>query len=60
MITTTAVELIANLKHYHPGTGVAIEDVNDVGFQITDFVFENNVLTIVIGEESDSGEEDGE
>lgn len=49
-MTTTVVELIANLKHYPDNTKVVITDVDDVEFAITDFKFENNIVNIVIGE----------
>ncbi|MDZ8239703.1 MAG: hypothetical protein RMZ69_21565 [Nostoc sp. ChiQUE01a] len=49
-MTTTVVELIANLKHYPDNTKVVITDVDDVEFAIVDFKFENNIVNIVIGE----------
>ncbi|MDZ8108975.1 MAG: hypothetical protein RM338_25585 [Nostoc sp. DedQUE12a] len=49
-MTTTVVELIANLKHYPGNTKVVITDVDDVEFAIVDFQYENDKLTILIGE----------
>lgn len=56
-MTTTVVELIANLKHYPGITKVVITDVDDIEFAIVDFQHENDKLTIVIGEKEDDEEE---
>ncbi|MBC1242042.1 hypothetical protein [Nostoc sp. 2RC] len=49
-MTTTVVELIANLKHYPDNTKVIITDVDDNEFALVDFKHENNTVNIVIGE----------
>lgn len=49
-MTTTVVELIANLKHYPDNTKVVITDVDDTEFALVDFKHENNTVNIVIGE----------
>ncbi|MHC5821507.1 MAG: hypothetical protein ACYT04_37980 [Nostoc sp.] len=49
-MTTTVLELLANLKPYPDATKVVIQDVDDQEFAIVDYVFSENVLTIKIGE----------
>ncbi|AVH73830.1 hypothetical protein NLP_5532 [Nostoc sp. 'Lobaria pulmonaria (5183) cyanobiont'] len=59
-MTTTILELLANLKIYPSDTVVTIKDVDDQEFSITDFQSEGNALTIVIGEKEYEEEEDDE
>jgi hypothetical protein len=49
-MTTTVLELIANLKHYPDLTVVTITDIYDQEFVIVDFKSETNTLNIIIGE----------
>lgn len=49
-MTTTVLELIANLKHYPGETVVTITDVDDQEFAIVDFKSGNNKINIIIGE----------
>ncbi|MEH2445832.1 MAG: hypothetical protein V7K18_08615 [Nostoc sp.] len=56
-MTTTVQELIANLKHHPDNTVVTIKDVDDQEFAIVDFVLENYILNIIIGEKVEVEEE---
>ncbi|MEH1894123.1 MAG: hypothetical protein V7K94_02180 [Nostoc sp.] len=58
-MTTTVLELTANLKHYPGATAVTIKDVDDVEFAIVDFHSGDDGVTIVIGSKVD-GESDEE
>jgi hypothetical protein len=57
-MTTTILEMIANLKHYPGDTVVTIKDVDDVEFAIVDFKSFDGGLTIIIGEKDDEEEEE--
>lgn len=57
-MTTTVLELLANLKHYPDDTKVVITDVDDTEFAIVDFKHENNTLNIVIGSTEDEDEDE--
>ena len=49
-MTTTVLELLANLKHYPDTTVITIQDVDDVEFAIVDFKSGDDGVTIIIGE----------
>lgn len=57
-MTTTVLELLANLKHYPDTTVITIQDVDDVEFAIVDLKSENNTVTIIIGMKEEEGEEE--
>ncbi|MBN3926102.1 hypothetical protein [Nostoc sp. NMS4] len=60
-MTTTVLELLANLKHYPDHTLITIRDVDDVEFAIVDFQSEaNNSVTIIIEEKVESEGDEGE
>jgi hypothetical protein len=56
-MTTTVLELIAQLKHYPDNTVVTITDVDDVEFAIVDIQPRNRILNIVIGKKVEPEEE---
>ncbi|MBN3942996.1 MAG: hypothetical protein V7L21_26320 [Nostoc sp.] len=60
-MTSTVGELIENLKDYPAETVLAVKDVDDVEFAITDFKSFDDGVTIIIGskvdEEPDEEEE---
>ena len=56
-MTTTVLELLANLKHYPDNTVITIQDVNDVEFAIVDLFKGDDGVTIVISEKAYAKEE---
>ena len=55
-MTTTVIELIANLKHHPDNTVITIKDVDDQEFAIIDFTLGARGLTILIGTKEEDEE----
>ena len=53
-MTTTVLELLANLTHYPGVTRLNIRDVDDQEFAIVDYQSGDDGVTIVIGEKVES------